>query len=398
LRLDSYDHATALLPSGKRAIVPGNARKSELIRRISSSDHQEIMPPIEMNKTLSEREVALLSKWIEQGAKWEPYWAFMPVEDPPVPSVQLMDFVNNDIDNFILNKLSYNNLNPSTKSDKSILLRRLSYILTGLPPSIDELNQFISDSSPQAYAKMVDYYLASPRFGEHWARHWMDLVRYADTRGHEFDYGIIEAWRYRDYLIRAFNEDLSYQQLVKEHLAGDLVDQPRSNQFGGNESIIGTAFFCLTEGKHSPVDIRADEAERIDNIIDVTTKTFQGLTVGCAKCHDHKFDPIPTTDYYALYGMIESTRFALTPLSLGEEKLQLLDSVKTDMNAIKSLLAEQELFRSNKTIEQVRFALPKEATVIGDFREGDLQDWDNQGIAFKNALGMPHLSGNQVEG
>jgi hypothetical protein len=188
-------------------------------------------------------------------------------------------------------------------------------VLTGLPPAPDLVRDYLRDEAPDAYGRLVDRLLASPHFGEHWARHWMDLARYADSRGHEFDYTIQGSWRYRDYLTRAFNDDVPYDRLILEQLAGDRLEQPRRNpETGYNESALGTMFFVMGEGTHSPVDLRKDEADRIDNIIDVTSKTFQGLTVACARCHDHKFDPIPTADYYALYGVFESTRFASTPL------------------------------------------------------------------------------------
>ena len=169
----------------------------------------------------------------------------------------------------------------------------------------------MADNSANAYEKMVDQYLKAPQFGERWARHWMDLVRYAETKGHGFDYTISGAWRYRDYLIRAFNNDVPYDQLVREHLAGDLLQKPRINQTDKiNESEIGTVFYTMAEGTHSPVDVRKDEADRIDNMIDVTGKAFQALTISCARCHDHKFDPISTKDYYSFYGVMESTRFS----------------------------------------------------------------------------------------
>ena len=161
-----------------------------------------------------------------------------------------------------------------------------------------------------AFQKVVDRLLASPHYGERWARHWLDLVRFAETWGHEFDFEMPEAYPYRDYVIRAFNADVPYDQLVREHIAGDLLPQPRRHPTKGfNESILGSGFWYLGEAVHSPVDVRADEANRIDNQIDVLSKTFLGLTVACARCHDHKFDPISTKDYYALAGYLESSRF-----------------------------------------------------------------------------------------
>lgn len=400
LRLDIFEGATTQLADGKRAIVPGNWRHSEMIRRISSDDPDVMMPPPHMKKRLTDREVALLKKWISKGAQWEPYWAFTPPRDAEVPVVGNPGFINNDIDNFIVKKLENNQLTPTAVADKSQLIRRLSYVLTGLPPSPEVVDLYQNDDDPRAYEKIVDGFLASSGFGEQWARHWMDLVRYADTRGHEFDYEVIGSWRYRDYLIRAFNEDVPYDQLVLEHLAGDLLEKPRFRQ-GLNQSVLGTAFYCLTEGKHSPVDTRADEAERIDNIIDVTTKTFQGLTVGCAKCHDHKFDPIPTTDYYSLYGIIESTRFTMVPAGLTNEKLQVFDSIKMDLQHLREYIAENvglETASSPSKVPGKPQLSNSQLQMIGDFGNGDLQGWYANGIAFSNALGTPIIKGDRLIG
>ena len=190
------------------------------------------------------------------------------------------------------------------------MIRRLTYDLTGLPPAPGEIASFLADTSPDAYERLVDRLLASPRYGERWARHWLDLVRYAETAGHEFDYDIFNAFRYRDYVIRALNADLAYDQFVVEQLAGDLLPNPRRHPAEGyNESIIGTGFYFLGEGTHSPVDVREEEVRRIDNQIDVFSKAFLGLTVACARCHDHKFDPIGNHDYYALAGILQSSRY-----------------------------------------------------------------------------------------
>ncbi len=399
-RLDLRDSATKRLDDGSKAISPGNWKKSVLISRVTSSDLEFMMPPPEMKRFLSEREIALLKRWIDQGAKWEPYWAFMPPVEPLVPEVNEDKYVNNDIDNFVISKLKDHQLTPAEVIDRLGLARRLAFTLTGLPPQPEMVSSFVDDNSPDAYEKLVDHYLNSQHFGEQWARHWMDLVRYADTRGHEFDYGIIGAWRYRDYLIRAFNDDVPYDQLIREHLAGDLLKNPRLNVPDGfNESIIGTAFYCLTEGKHSPVDLRIDQSERIDNIIDVTSKTFQALTVACAKCHDHKFDPIPTTDYYSLYGIVESTRFALTPAEFDHDKKLILDSLKEDYINIRNYITEN-IPGSNysDSVSSSTINLQKNYRVIGDFRNGTLNDWISNGMAFVNALGQPVVEGNRVVG
>jgi len=343
LRLDTRQHATARREEGGRAIVPGSARRSLLIKRITATDPEERMPPLEAKKTLAPREIALLRRWIEQGAEYKKHWSLIPPTPPEVPPAPKDAQAATDLDRFILARLDAQSLRPAPMASKAALIRRLSYVLTGLPPAPEDVRAFVADDEPEAYATLVDHLLASPHFGERWARHWMDLVRYADSKGHEFDFTIEGAWRYRDYLIRAFNADVPYDQFVTEHLAGDLLEAPRRHPDSlFNESILGTVFFALGEGKHSPVDVRIDEAERIDNIIDVTTKTFQGLTVGCARCHDHKFDPIPTTDYYALYGIFESTRFAPTPL-LSTHTETRLDSIKALKTDIRHRLAERWL-------------------------------------------------------
>lgn len=255
LRLDIFEGATAELKDGGYAIVPGKPSKSQLVHRINHKDDDQVMPPPETNHKLSEREKALLEKWIDQGAKWKDHWAFLKPEisDPNAAALS--------IDAFIDARIQEKGLVKSPLANKNALIRRLSYILTGLPPSPDALQNFMANTSENAYENLVDQYLNSPAYGERWARHWMDLIRYAETKGHEFDYTITGAWKYRDYLIRAFNDDIPYNQLVREHLAGDLLNHPRYNSETGKiESHLGTAFYAMGEGTHSPVDIQKDES------------------------------------------------------------------------------------------------------------------------------------------
>ncbi len=238
------------------------------------------------------------------------HWSFRPLAEVSPPEVANAGWIQTPVDRFILARLEAADLAPAPPADKRTLLRRVTFDLTGLPPTPAEIDAFLADDSPAAYETVVDRLLASPHYGERWARHWLDLVRYAETRGHEFDFEIPNAFRYRDYLIRAFNADIPYDRFVVEHVAGDLLDPPRRNpQEGFNESIIATGWYCFGEALHSPVDVRADEANRIDNQIDVFSKTFLGLTVSCARCHDHKFDAISTKDYYALAGYLQSSRY-----------------------------------------------------------------------------------------
>lgn len=224
---------------------------------------------------------------------------------------------------------------PSTPAQKEALIRRAYFDVIGLPPPPADTKAYLQDNSPNAFEKVVNKLLDSSSFGEKWARHWLDLVRYGDSRGHEFDATIPNAFQYRDYVIRAFNSDVPYNQFVKEHLAGDLITNPRLHPVEGwNESILGTGFLYLGEEVHSPVDIRLDQADRFDNRIDVIGKTFLGLTIACARCHDHKFDPIPTKDYYSLFGFLSSSHYRLARFQSMEKNKnveQKLVSLRADL-------------------------------------------------------------------
>ena len=239
-------------------------------------------------------------------------WCWQPVHPQEPPKVKDAEWVRDPVDAFILSKLEEKDITPAPPAEKRVWLRRVTFDLTGLPPNPADIDAFLRDDSAKAYEKVVDRLLASPQFGERWARHWLDLVRYGDSRGHEFDPIIPNAYQYRDYVIRALNADVPYDQFVKEHLAGDLLTPPRRNSTEGfNESLIGSGFWFLGEEVHSPVDIRQDQADRYDNRIDVMTKTLLGLTVACARCHDHKFDAISQKDYYSLYGFLSSSNYRL---------------------------------------------------------------------------------------
>jgi hypothetical protein len=396
LRLDTYEGATALSKEGTRAIDPGHTDKSMMVFRINHKDPAITMPTPESNLHLTARERAIIEKWIDQGAQWKQYWAFIP---PVMPaSLAKKEDKESAIDFLVNQKIDEYGLETSPETNKNTLLRRVSYLLTGLPPSVDEIQSFVDDKSETAYEKMVDHYLASPRYGERWARHWMDLVRYAETKGHEFDYTISGAWRYRDYLVRAFNEDVPYDQLVQEHIAGDLIRPRIDPATGEDESRLATAFYAMTEGTHSPVDIEQDEADRIDNMIDVTSKTFQALTVSCARCHDHKFDPITTKDYYSLFGIMRSTRFSPVPANLGSETNKIL-TVANAMDSIRKIIAAGWLAGHTASTATQRSSQQNNDSIIvlGDFRNSDLQQWKSDGMAFGNhtTLGEPVFDKNE---
>jgi hypothetical protein len=238
------------------------------------------------------------------------HWAWQPVTNAQPPPVDDASWPRSSIDHFILAKLEAHDLHPAADANPYTLVRRAYFDLIGLPPTPDQVEAFVADPSATAWAQLIDHLLEQPQFGERWARHWLDLMRYAETRGHEFDFDVPNAWQYRDYVIRAFNADIPYDQLVTEHIAGDLLEHPRHHPLSGfNESVLATGFWYLGEWVHSPVDILQDEADRLDNAIDVFSKAFLGLTVSCARCHDHKFDAISQHDYYALVGYLQSSSY-----------------------------------------------------------------------------------------
>jgi hypothetical protein len=312
LRLDSR---AALLSGGDSgpAIVPGDPAKSRLIEAVKYGNTDLLMPP---TGKLPDAMIRDLETWIQAGAVWpgaevesaakksfdltsrrREQWCWQPLKPIEVPDGQ-----GSAIDPLLQARRNGQPVNPP--ADPLALLRRVSYDLTGLPPSLADQREITRD--PQRYPALVDRYLDSNAFAERWARHWLDLVRYADSKGHEFDHPIPNAWRYRDYVIRAIAADLPYRQFVREHLAGDRITPPRRHADGSNESIQGTGFWLLGEEIHSPVDIRLDQADRLDNRIDVFGKAFLGLTIACARCHDHKFDAVSTGDYYSLFTLLES--------------------------------------------------------------------------------------------
>lgn len=348
LRLDSLAGALKGGDTGP-AVVPGELQKSLLVDAVSYTGLFK-MPP---KGKLPAEAIADLTEWVKRGAPWPKdasgtgtnpageknvfnfearkatHWFVKRPVSQPLPEVTRRDWPRDRIDHFLLAKLEAAGLAPATEAERHTWLRRVTFDLIGLPPTLEEISQFLVDRSPDAHAKVVDRLLASPQYGERWGRHWLDLVRFAETRGHEFDFEVPHAHEYRDYVIRAFNADVPYRDFVMEHVAGDLLPQPRrhpTERF--NESIIGTGFFFLGEGKHSPVDIRVDEAERVDNQLDVFAKALLGLTVSCARCHDHKFDAISQKDYYALAGFLQSSRFQITCVDDPEPQAKVLAELK----------------------------------------------------------------------
>lgn len=368
------------------AIVPGKPERSELFRRISSHDPDERMPPAKGGKPLSRQDIEKLRRWIAQGAKYQKHWSFTPMTRPVAPRVKDEGWPARELDRFVLARLEEAKLRPAPEADRRQLLRRVYFDLTGLPPTPEQIVAFVKDADPNAYENVVDQLLASPHFGERWARHWLDLVRYAETYGYEHDWPIPLAWRYRDYVIRMFNEDVPYDQIVREHICGDLLPKPRQNpQEGFNESIIATGFWYLHGQMSQPVDVLQHESDRFDNQIDVYSRAFLGLTLACSRCHDHKFDPLSTQDYYGLLGFLRSSRRQEAQLDPGGKiAATVAELAKVRREADATLAALPRITESAGTAAAKSVEMPG-SVIFEDFNRGSYYGWLVQGHAFGDA-------------
>ena len=300
------------------AVVPGEPENSLLLERVVTDDEELLMPP---EDRLSDKEVGILRKWIADGAVWPEldgdlrktaedrtqHWAFQPVQDVTPPQVENSDWCQSPIDHFVAAAHAKNNLTPVQSADRRTLIRRATLDLTGLPPTPDEVVAFVADKSDDAFAQLVDRLLNSPAYGERWGRHWLDQARYADTSGDGTDMPIPEARYYRDYVIRAFNDDLPYDKFIIEQIAGDIQAKQEPEHPRHNERIIATGYIALSRrfGNSKFADMNLI----VDDTIDTIGKSMMGLTLGCARCHHHKFDPVTVDDYYGLYGYFENTEY-----------------------------------------------------------------------------------------
>jgi len=300
LRLDLKEGALAQLKSDNYAIVPGDPSKSELIARVTTKDEDDLMPPRKTGKQLTDPQIELLKRWIAQGAEWRGHWSFSKPQRAPLPATRNKQWPRNSIDHFILARLERENLRPSVEADKPTLVRRVTFDLTGLPPTPDEVDAFLADRRADAYERLVDRLLQSPRYGEHEARYWLDAVRYGDTHGLHLD-NERSLWPYRDWVVNAFNRNLPFDQFTIEQIAGDLLPEPTREQkiaSGYNRCNVSTS-----EG--GAIDDEFYVRYAVDRT-ETTATVWMGLTAGCAVCHDHKFDPISQKEFYQMYAFFNN--------------------------------------------------------------------------------------------
>ncbi len=316
LRLDVRDVALKPAKSGAVAIVPGKPDESEIIKRAFSSDPEEVMPPPSAKHPLTETQQDILKRWVAAGAVYRDHWAFVTPKAVAAPAVKNPSWPRDPIDQFILARLEAEGLHPSPEADRATLIRRVSLDLTGLPPSIEEADAFINDASPNAYEALVDRLLTSPQYGERWARRWLDLARYADTNGYEKDRQR-SMWPWRDWVIRALNADMPFDQFTIEQLAGDMLPTPTEDQ------LVATGFHRNTmlneEGGIDPLEFRF---RAMTDRVATTGTTWLALTTGCAQCHTHKYDPIQHTEYYQLMAFLNNADEPYHYLPSGESAEQ----------------------------------------------------------------------------
>jgi hypothetical protein len=343
LRLDQSDSPFKKLESGKMPIVPGDLAKSELIRRITASDEDQ-MPPAKFGKQLSKAQIDLLSQWVKQGAKWQGHWAYITPERPAVPKVKKKSWPRNAIDNFILARLEKEGLKPSREADKTKLIRRVTFDLTGLPPTIEEVDAFLADKSANAYEKLVDRLLASTAFGERMAQVWLDLARYADTNGYHID-NHRDMWLWREWVINAFNKNMPFDEFTIEQLAGDMLPNATTEQkiasgFNRNNMV-------NFEGGADPDEYLT---KYIVDRVSTTATVWLGSTLACAECHDHKYDPFSQKEFYQLYALFHN----VPEKGLDGKETNPVPSMKVPSPTQKIQIAklEKEIDSAEKTLKE----------------------------------------------
>ncbi|WP_197998544.1 DUF1553 domain-containing protein [Gimesia aquarii] len=417
--------------SGK-AVVPGNLKQSLILQAIEHDPDFYAMPP---DEKLPAQVINDFKKWIQMGApdprkgkatsrpktkkqlaidfdKEREFWSFRPLKNPKIPDVKDKTWATNPIDRFILAKLEQSKLKPVSDADRRTLIRRVYFDLTGLPPSPEEIQKFLNDKSPQAYEHLIDRLLNTPQFGETWGRHWLDLARYADSNGLDINLTFYNAWRYRDYVIQAFNADKPYNEFIREQIAGDLL--PYENDAELSRNIIATGFLAMGAKMLSERDKEKLRMDVVDEQIDVTGRAFMGMTLGCARCHDHKFDPIPMTDYYALAGIFRSTEtvrgnrlnnqfvsgWMTRPLPIKPEHAAALEKYQSQLKSLEKKLKasskELKTLQNKKDQQEHLKSLP--GIIVDDVHAVKTGDW-KESVYSKNYLGIGYIHDlNQSKG
>ncbi len=367
---------------GYRIIVPGNSAQSKLYQKISSKNDSFRMPPIYSGRTLTPKQIELFKEWIDHGAKWDTLWSLVPPKRPPVPEVKYKTWARNPIDNFVLARLESEGLKPPPEAGQATLLRRVYFDLTGLPPTPAEIDAFLADRSPDAYEKRVDQLLASPHYGERMAMPWLDVARYADTHGYHID-SLRDMWVWRDWVIKAFNQNMPYDEFVLEQIAGDLLpnatdDEKIASGFNRNHMV-------TLEGGAIPEEYHV---EYVVDRVSTTSTAFLGLTMGCARCHDHKFDPITQKDFYRFFAFFNTVpergldgfkgnAVPVLPMPSHAQQQQ-LEEVKTQIAATLATLSEKEILAQRNEWQKLALASIAEPTREGLTAyfpfDGDLRD------------------------
>ncbi len=368
IRFDQQKSWLAEADSGSIPIVPGLPNQSELISRVASSDESIRMPPAD--KGLPDSDVELLKAWIEQGAEYSKHWAFQPMTHPKPPHVAAAAQSLVPLDNFVFHKLEAANLNWVGPAEPKELIRRAYLDVIGLPPSPEEVQEWTSQWDEQTYQRLVDHLLGNPAMGDRWARMWLDVVRYAESNSFERDNPKPNAWKYRDYVIDAFNSDRPYDQFVREQIAGDELDSVTQ------ESLIATGYYRLGIWDDEPADPLQAEFDGYDDIVSTTGQAFLGLTFGCARCHDHKIDPITQRDYYSLVAFVRDvTPYGTRVDQVSSNQLDLDPKVKTEHEALEAAIKQLE--QQVQRLEQsaiVKMPAPDQRATEGNDRERVLRE------------------------
>ena len=391
LRLDERSHAINGGESGLPSVIPGDSAQSLLIRTVAGLDPDRIMP--KTGDRLTPEEIGLLRSWIDEGADYtesadsspaggRDHWSFQPLDSPPVPAVRNTDWVRNPIDAFVLAKLEARGWKPSPPAGPEALLRRIHLDLIGLPPTPQEHQEFLKQNSPEAFDRLIGELLNRPGYGERWGRHWLDVVRYAESNGYERDATKPEVWKYRDYVIRSFNQDKPYNRFILEQLAGDELEDATA------ETHIAMGFNRLGPWDDEPADFDQDRFDQLDDVVRTTSEAFLGLTMGCARCHDHKFDPLTQKDYYgmvALFNGLRRSQNGRREVSLPVGDRDQLAGQGQRSDRIKELEAQIDKLREDFRIELLRSGgsgLPEEAVaaLLEDFKK---RTEEQKGLAIK---------------